>query len=65
VDLLNRAMNLAFGAIMGDPDLVNKEGDLIQAVTAEGIQAMAYKILVPTNCSTLHYKAKESSEEEN
>lgn len=63
VDLLNRAMNLAFGAIMGDPDLVNKEGDLIQAVTAEGIQAMAHKILLPTNCSTLHYKAKERSED--
>lgn len=62
VDLLNRAMNLAFGALMGDPDLVNKEGDLIQAVTAEGIQAMARKILLPSNCSTLHYKAKNSSE---
>lgn len=59
VDLLNRAMNLAFGALMGDPDLVNKEGDFIQAVTADGIKAMARKILVPTNCSTLHYKAKE------
>lgn len=62
VDLLNRAMNLAFGALMGDPDLVNKEGDLIQAVTADGIKAMARKILVPTNCSTLHYKAKEPVE---
>lgn len=62
VDLLNRAMNLAFGALMGDPDLVNKEGDFIQAVTAEGIQAMAREILLPFNCSTLHYKAKESSE---
>ncbi len=62
VDLLNRAMNLAFGALMGDPDLVNKEGDLIQSVTADGIQAMARKILVPTNCTSLHYKAKETVE---
>lgn len=62
VDLLNRAMNLAFGALMGDPDLINKEGDYIQAVTAESIQAMARKILLPSNCSTLHYKAKNSNE---
>ena len=62
VDLLNRAMNLAFGALLGQPDLINKEGEYIQGVTAAGIQAMARKILVPTNCSTLHYKAKNSSE---
>lgn len=60
VELLNRAMNIAFGALMGQPDLINKEGDYIQGVTAEGIQAMARQILVPANCSTLHYKAKAS-----
>ena len=60
VELLNRAMNLAFGALMGQPDLVNKEGDLIQAVSAREIQAMAEEILVPTNCSSLHYQAKAS-----
>ena len=62
VDLLNRAMNLAFGALLGQPDLINKEGEYIQGVTAAGIKAMARKILVPTNCSTLHYKATSSNE---
>ena len=62
VDLLNRAMNLAFGALMGDPDLVNKEGAYIQEVTAADVRAMAREILVPENCSTLHYKAVNSSE---
>ncbi len=58
VELLNRAMNLAFGALMGDPDLINKEGTYIQEVTAGSVKAMAQEILVPENCSTLHYKAK-------
>jgi zinc protease len=58
VELLNRAMNLAFGAVIGDPDLVNREPGYIQAVTAEEVKAMANEILVPQNSSTLHYKAK-------
>lgn len=58
IELLNRAMNLAFSAQLGDPDLVNKEGDYIQAVTAAQVQAMANKILVPENSTTLHYVAK-------
>lgn len=57
VELLNRAMNIAYGAIMGDPDMINKEGDYIQSVTQEGIKAMAREILVPENCSTLYYNA--------
>lgn len=61
VELLNRAMNIAFGAIMGQPDMINKEAEYIQGVTAEGIQAMARRILVPENGSTLYYKAKASS----
>ncbi|WP_040398240.1 M16 family metallopeptidase [Cesiribacter andamanensis] len=58
VELLNRAMNLAFSALLGDPDLVNKEADYIQAVTADDIRAMANEILLPQNSSTLHYIAK-------
>lgn len=58
VELLNRAMNIAYGAVMGDPDLINKEGGYIQSVTQEGIKSMARKILVPENCNTLYYKAE-------
>ncbi len=58
IELLNRAMNLAFGALLGDPDLVNKEAGYIQAVTAADVKAMAQEILVPENSATLHYVAK-------
>jgi zinc protease len=58
VELLNRAMNIAFGAQMGDPDYVNKEASLIQAVKASDVKAAANKILTKENCSTLYYRAK-------
>jgi zinc protease len=58
VELLNRAMNIAFGAQMGDPDYVNKETSLIQAVTASDIKKVANKILTKENCSTLYYRGK-------
>jgi zinc protease len=56
VELLNRAMNLAFAANVGDPDLVNKESELIQAVTADDVQKIARQILRKDNCSTLYYR---------
>lgn len=56
VELLNRAMNLAFAANAGDPDLVNQEANKIQAVTADGIRSIAQQILRPENSSTLYYR---------
>ncbi|AHM61961.1 peptidase M16 domain-containing protein [Flammeovirgaceae bacterium 311] len=61
IELLNRAMNLAFSALLGDPDLVNKEAEYIQAVTAAEVKAMAREILVPENSTTLHYVAKQKA----
>jgi predicted Zn-dependent peptidase len=57
VELLNRAMNLAYAASVGNPDLVNLEAEKIQAVTVEEIQAMAKHVLRKENCSTLYYRA--------
>lgn len=57
VELLNRAMSIAFGAVLGNPNLVNEETDYIEGVTAKGIQEMANSILVPENSSTLYYKS--------
>lgn len=61
VELLNRAMNLAFAALEGDPDYVNREPAIIQQVTASEVKAMAEEILVPENCSTLYYKVKKDA----
>lgn len=61
VELLNRAMNLAFAALEGDPDYVNREPAIIQQVTALEVQTMANDILIPENCSTLYYKVKKDT----
>lgn len=57
VELLNRAMNLAYAANAGDPELVNQEAVKIQAVTPDKMQAMARDVLRNDNCSTLYYRA--------
>ena len=56
VELLNRAMNLAFAANAGDPELVNQEAAQIQAVTPDDVQTMARQVLRKDNCSTLYYR---------
>ena len=56
VEVLNRAMALAFAAFLGDPDLVNDEIKMIRAVTTEHVVQSAQRILQPTNCSTIHYQ---------
>jgi zinc protease len=61
VELLNRAMNLAFAANAGDPELVNQEAAQIQAVTPEGVQAMARQVLRKENSSTLYYRREEGT----
>jgi zinc protease len=57
VEVMNRAMNLAFAKLSGDTNLVNKEIELIEAVSADDIQRVARKILNDSNSNTLYYKA--------
>ena len=57
VEVINRAMNLAFFALSGDAGLVNLEAEKIEAVTAADIQRQARKILRPENSNTLLYKS--------
>ena len=61
VELLNRAMNLAFAANAGNPELVNQEAEKIQAVTPEDIRTAARQILRPENSSTLYYRRAEAA----
>lgn len=58
MEVLNRAMGLAYAAVLGNPDLINQEADKIQAVTAADIRQAAQQVLRPDNCSTLYYHAK-------
>jgi len=66
IELLNRAMNLAYSKLLGDANLVNQEGEKVQAVTPQDILRCARQVLDPNNCSTLLYKAekKEKAVEE-
>jgi len=52
-------MNLAYAAMLGNPELVNKEADTIQKVSTEDISRVAKSVLAPENCSTLFYKSVE------
>jgi zinc protease len=58
VEILNRAMSIAFGAAMGNPNLVNEEIDLVKAVNTQDILEASNEILRDENCSTIYYKAK-------
>lgn len=57
VELLNRAMNLAFAANAGDVEYANQESNKIQAVTVDDIKEQAENILTKENCSTMYYRA--------
>lgn len=58
VEVMNRAMNLAFAKLSGDANYVNEEAKLIQAVTPDGIAEAAKGILREENASVLYYNAR-------
>ncbi len=55
VELLNRAMNLAFAANAGNVDWCNQDKTKIEEVTAEMMHKQAFEVLREENCSTLIY----------
>jgi zinc protease len=58
VNVLNRAMKLAFAKFMGDIELVNTEINSYQSVTIEQLHAIAKSMFREENCSTIYYKSK-------
>lgn len=58
MNLLNKAMNMAYFELLGDADLMNTEMDKYRAVSPEDISTYASKVFIPTNCSTLFYQSK-------
>jgi len=55
IEVLNRAMGLAFAAFLGNIDLVNIEQQYFRRVTEDEVVGAASRVLRPTNCSTLFY----------
>ena len=57
MEVMNRAMNLAFSKLSGDANLVNEEGAKINAVTTDDIKRVAGDILKESNSSVMYYRA--------
>jgi zinc protease len=58
IEVMNRAMNLAFAALSGDANTVNLEVDKIRSVTQDDIQRVAKGILKEENSSVMYYRSK-------
>lgn len=57
VQVLNRAMNLAYYALLGDANMLNDEEEKLEQVSTEQILSQGKKLLVEENSSTMYYHA--------
>ncbi len=58
VEVINRAMNLAFATLSGSTDLVNTEAKKIETVTREEVIRVSREIFDEKNSSVLYYHAE-------
>ena len=56
-NILNKAVNLSFYELLGNPELINQEVDTYRKVSQEMVIEAARRYFVPSNCSTLYYKS--------
>ncbi len=57
VEVLNRAMNLAFASLSGDAGLVNREAEIMERISLSDMQRVAGSILREENSSVMYYNA--------
>ncbi|MFN7493485.1 MAG: M16 family metallopeptidase [Cyclobacteriaceae bacterium] len=57
VEVLNRAMNLAFASLSGDADLVNQEAARMEKISLDDVQRVAKSILKEENSSVMYYQS--------
>jgi zinc protease len=55
--ILNKAMNLSYYELLGNPGLINTEAESYRKVTREMVIEATERYFVPSNCSTLYYKS--------
>jgi zinc protease len=55
VEVINRAMNLAFAKLSGDANLVNSEAKSIERVTKADIRRLSNEVLQEANANVLYY----------
>ncbi len=56
LNILNKAINLAFFELLEKPELINLELDYYKGVSAENIQKVANEIFTEQNCSVVYYQ---------
>jgi len=61
VEVINRAMNLAFATLSGDTDLINKETNQIESVTPDDVIRVASNLFTEQNSSVLYYHAEKGN----
>jgi len=54
-NILNKAMNLSYYELLGNPDLINSEVESYCRVTGKMAHEAAEKYFISSNCSTLYY----------
>jgi zinc protease len=55
--ILNKAVNLSFYELLGNPELINQEVDAYRRVTQEMVFEATNRYFLSSNCSTLYYKS--------
>ncbi|MDP2423225.1 MAG: pitrilysin family protein [Bacteroidales bacterium] len=60
--VLEKTLNLSYYELLGDATMINTEVQKYQQINAGQVRAFAQQTFVPTNCSTLHYKARNNHE---
>lgn len=58
INVMNKAMNLGFYAMIGDLELLNTEADIYRSITREELMSFAERVFTPNNSSTLIYRAQ-------
>lgn len=56
VNILNKAINLAYYAFIGDISLINGQMEIYRSITPEDIRLTAEKLLQENNCSEIVYE---------
>src|SRR3989339_714060 len=60
INIMNKAMNLAYFEHLGDASIINQETQKYQQVNPVDIQRVARNIFQNSNCSTLNYQVQPS-----
>lgn len=64
INILNKAMNLAYCQMLGNAEIINTEFEKYQQVTCEGIAQTAKQLFDRSNCSTVRYKSSQNKNNE-